>query len=260
MAELNGVPVPLDALQNLALTNYGHFTSMRVDDHKVKGLSLHLDRLEHDARCVFGVELDRDQVRAYVRKAVAERTGSFVVRVTVFDPQLDMGHPAAAGQPQFLVTTRPAGPVPAPPLSVQTFPFSRDTPEVKHLGLFSQLRLRREAQLAGFGDAAFTEPDGRISEGGTWNMAFIDQDGTVVWPEAPVLPGVTMRLLQNIHDQTATAPVTLESLPTMRAAFATNTSIGVRTITAINDVQLDAEHPVLGKLRSLYADVPGEHL
>ena len=44
MAELNGKPATLDDLQSLALTNYGHFTSMRLENGTVRGLSLHLDR------------------------------------------------------------------------------------------------------------------------------------------------------------------------------------------------------------------------
>ena len=45
MATLNGKPVTSDALLTLALTNYAHFTSMRVDDQRVRGLALHMDRL-----------------------------------------------------------------------------------------------------------------------------------------------------------------------------------------------------------------------
>ncbi|MFF2412444.1 aminotransferase class IV family protein [Streptomyces sp. NPDC058092] len=260
MAELNGAPVSFEALQNLALTNYGHFTSMRVEDQKVRGLSLHLDRLVRDARTVFDADLDPDRIQAYIRHAVGERTGSFVTRVTVFDPDLDLGHPAAAGRPQILVTARAAAALPAPALTVKTFPFSRDTPQVKHLALFSQLKLRRAAQLAGFDDAAFTEHDGRISEGGTWNMAFITEEDTVVWPEADVLPGVTMHLLRQAYDRTAHAPVTLDDLPAMRAAFSTNTSVGVRAITTVDDTPFDTRHPVLDTLRKLYAAVPGEQL
>lgn len=38
----------------------------------------------------------------------------------------------------------------------------------------------------------FVGRDGCVSEGSTWNVGFVDQDGTVVWPRADVLPGVTM--------------------------------------------------------------------
>ncbi|MFI5677035.1 aminotransferase class IV [Streptomyces cellulosae] len=61
MAELNRKPTTLDDLQSLALMNYGHFTSMRLGDGTVRGLSLHLDRLVRDCRIVFGVELDGER-------------------------------------------------------------------------------------------------------------------------------------------------------------------------------------------------------
>ncbi|MFF5160716.1 hypothetical protein ACFY3N_31620 [Streptomyces sp. NPDC000348] len=93
MAELNGRPVTPDALLTLALTNYGHFTSMRVDNQRVRGLGLHMERLVKDCRVVTGAELDPERVLGYVRQATSDLTGSFVVRVTVFDPAVTMGRP-----------------------------------------------------------------------------------------------------------------------------------------------------------------------
>ncbi|MDI3390147.1 aminotransferase class IV family protein [Streptomyces sp. B-S-A8] len=259
MAELNGRPVHPDALAALALTNYGHFTSMRCDNGRIRGLQLHMERLVRDCREVFGAELDVDRVREYVRQGAQNRQGSFVIRVTIFDPDLQMGHPGAEAHPQILVTVRSAGEFPAPPMTVRTQTFTRDTAQVKHMGLFPQLKARREAQLAGSDDALFADADGVISEGGTWNVGFVDQDGAVIWPEGPVLPGVTMKLLQNAHPY-RTQQVTLNDLSQMRAAFATNTSIGVRPITAIDDRTFPADDPTLDKLRSLYADIAGDEL
>ncbi|MET9329688.1 aminotransferase class IV family protein [Streptomyces cellulosae] len=261
MAELNGKPATLDDLQSLALTNYGHFTSMRMEDGTIRGLSLHLDRLVRDCQAVFGVELDREQTLSYIRKAVRGVTGVAGVRVTVFDPALDMGRPSDAKTPHVLVNLRPAGAMPPPPLTAKTFTFSRDDAEVKHIGLHPQLKLRRDAQLAGFDDAVFVERDGRVSEGGTWNLGFVDHEGTVIWPDAPVLPGTTMLLLQGLEaPKQTTAPVQLADVPNMVAAFATNVSIGVRTVSALDDVQFPQDHPVLAALRDAYADIPGERL
>lgn len=253
--ELNGRPADPDALATLALTNYGHFTTMRVDDRRVRGLGLHMERLAGNCRTLFGAELDIDRVRAYIARAVPA-TGSLVVRVTVFDPSLDLGHPSAATDPHILVTTRPAGAATAPPFRVRTVPHVRDAPTVKNVGLFGLLRARREAQLAGFDDALFTSPDGRISEGGTWNVAFVDADGTVVWPDAEVLPGITMALVR--RDDHVVARVTTDDLPSMRAAFATNAAIGVRAIAAVDDVQLDAGHPAVKALQDAYLGLRGE--
>lgn len=261
MAELNGKPVTLDELQSLALTNYGHFTSMRMEDGTVRGLSLHLDRLVRDCRIVFGVELDREQTQSYLRKAAEGVTGVAGLRVTIFDPAINMGRPADAKDPHVLVNLRPAGAMPPPPLKAKTFTFSRDSAAVKHIGLHSQLRIRRDAQLAGFDDAVFVEPDGRISEGGTWNLGFVDQDGTVIWPDAPVLPGTTMLLLQGLDaPKQVTAPVRLADVPNMAAAFATNTTIGVRAVSALDDVKFPQNHPALDALRDGYAEIPGDRL
>ncbi|MFF7636440.1 aminotransferase class IV [Kitasatospora sp. NPDC008050] len=260
MATINGVPASPDALQSLALTNYGHFTTMRVADGAVRGLALHLDRLVDDCRAVFGTDLDPARVRACVRQEVGTRSTPVTVRVTVFDPALDLAHPGVGAEPAVLVTTRAAGDSVPPPLRAKRFTVAREAAAVKHVGLFNQLRLRRQAQLAGFDDALFVEADGRIAEGGTWNIGFVDARGTVVWPQAEVLPGVTMRLLQAAHHPTVITPVPATALPSMRAAFATNAAIGVRTVSAIDDQLFATADPVLDQLRRTYAELPGEPL
>ncbi|MEV6682501.1 aminotransferase class IV family protein [Streptomyces erythrochromogenes] len=257
MMELNGAPADLEAVKALALVNYGHFTSMRVDDQRVRGLSLHMERLQRDCRAVFATELDMDRVRECVRRAVVGHDGSFVVRVSIFDPALDMGHPSSAATPHVLVTSRPTGQLPMPPMRVKAVPYVRDVPAVKHIGLFGALHARRAAQLDGFDDALFYGPDDLISEGGTWNVGFIDREGSVIWPKAEVLPGVTMALLQQQHEHTVTH-VTREAAHGMQAAFATNTSIGVRAISTIDSTPFPTEHPVLAALREGYQAAPGD--
>ncbi|MFJ9643021.1 aminotransferase class IV [Streptomyces sp. NPDC101206] len=261
MAELNGTPVTLEDLQALALTNYGHFTFIRIQDGAARGLSLHLDRLAADSRTVFGVELDRERTLTYIRNAVRGVSGVVGVRVTVFDPALDMGRPGDGRDPHVLVHLRSAGAGLPSPFTAKSFTFSRDNATVKHLGLQPQLRIRRDAQLAGFDDALFSEPDGRISEGTTWNPGFVTDDGTVIWPDAPALRGTTMLLLQSLDaPKQTTAPVRLTDLPDMAAAFATSTTLGVRPISAIDDLRFPAEHPVLTTLREAYTAIPDERL
>ncbi|NDZ76996.1 aminotransferase class IV family protein [Streptomyces sp. SID10853] len=262
MATLDEKPVTSDDLLPLALTGLGHFTSMRVDaDRTIRGLSLHMERLVRDCKIVWGAQLDTGRVRDHVRAALEGRDGPCVVRVTVYDPTVEMAHPADANQPGVLVTVRPSGAMPPPPLRAQSVEYERDLPQVKHSGLFGALHARRTAQLNGFDDALFVGRDGFVSEGGTWNVGFIESTGTVVWPKAPVLPGVTMALVQQ-HAGTAhrTATVTLDQAKTMVAAFATNTSIGVRALAAIDETDLPTDHPVLTELREAYLSIPGETL
>ncbi|MEV4115969.1 aminotransferase class IV family protein [Nonomuraea sp. NPDC049695] len=257
MAELNGALVSPDALQALGLVNYGHFTSMRVEGQRIRGLSHHLDRLVRDCRLIFAAELDRERVRDYVRHALRDVQASIIVRVTVFDPDLELGHPGGVAHPHVLVTTRPAAPLPPSPMRVQTVGYERDLPAVKHVGLFGAMLGRRKAQLARFDDALFVDSTSFITEGATWNIGFYDGE-RVVWPSGDILMGVTMRLLQQVHDRTVTVPVNIGDIPRMQAAFATNTSIGVRPITGIDDTALPGDHPIFEILRKEYEEIPAE--
>lgn len=255
MAELDGRPVDPAELQALALTNYGHFTTMRVEDGRVRGLALHLERLEQDCRALFGVGLDLERVRAYARRALPP-SGAVVVRVTVFDPALDVGTIGAPAEPRILVTTRAAGSMMLGPMRVRTVHYVRDLPSVKSVGLFGALRHRREAQLAGYDDALFLDGTGAISEGGTWNIGFV-RNGELIWPEAAYLVGTAMRVLRA---ETGTTMEAVRSLDGFEAAFATNAAFGVRPIGAVDSTVLAEAHPVVERLRAAYAAQQGELL
>ncbi|MFH9477525.1 aminotransferase class IV [Streptomyces anulatus] len=263
MATLDGKPVSADDLLSLALTNLGHFTTFRVGaDGTVRGLSRHMDRLVRDCAAVFGVALDTGRVRDFVRQELAGHELPRVVRVTIHDPGAELGRPADAAEPGVLVSVRPAGGSPVTPLRTRSVVFERDLPQVKHVGLFGALHARRSAQVAGYGDALFVGHDGRVTEGVTWNVGFVDRDGAVLWPRTGALQGVTMALLRE-HAGTVEhrdADVSLDRAGGMAAAFATNASIGVRPLAAIDEAEFAVEHPVLRSLRERYLSIPGEPL
>lgn len=260
MAELNGVPASLDEVRSLALTNYGHFTTMRVEDQRVRGLGLHMQRLVRDCREVFDRDLEPDRVRQFVRHALAGTAEPVVVRVTVFDPALELGNPGGDAHPHILVTLRPAPRGPLPALRLQAARYSRELAHIKHSGLFAPLHFRRKAQRNGFDDVVLTTEDSAISELATSNAGFVKGD-RIVWPAADCLPGVTMRLLSQVRaGQVTTAPVTLATMNEMDAAFATNAAAGVRPVRCINDTRWPEEHPVLNVLRKEYADISAEPL
>ena len=257
---MNGVPADLDQIKALALINYGHFTSMRVDDQRVRGLSLHLERLMRDCRRVFDADLDPERIRRLIRHALVDTPRSVVVRVTVFDPTLELGHPGADAEPRVLVTTRAVTQPPLPALRLQSASYRRDMPDVKHVGLFGSLRHRRSAQRNGFDDVLFTDSDATICEAATSNIGFVEGN-RLVWPQADCLPGVTAKLINEARDGHAiTAPITLGQLADMDAVFATNAAVGIRTISAIDDIQWQDAHPILGILRRQYTDIPAELL
>ena len=260
MAELDGRPADLDQIKALALVNYGHFTTMLVENGAVRGLELHLERLTRDCRELFDAPLAPDRVRHLLRHALEATPGPVVARVTVFDPDLDLGHPAATGtQPRVLVTLRPAPSAaqPLPPLRVRPVPYRRAAHAVKHVGLFDLIRLRRAAQLAGYDDAVLTDAHGNLSEGATWNLGFFDGD-QVVWPRADHLPGVTLALLGQAHADHRTESVPLAQLPHLKAAFAINAAIGLRPISAIGPTEFPVDHPILAHLGAAYAAIPAD--
>jgi branched-subunit amino acid aminotransferase/4-amino-4-deoxychorismate lyase len=233
---------------------------MRVDDQRVRGLTLHLERLTRDCRRIFDADLDPDRVRHLLRHTLADTAGSVLVRVTVFDPDLELGRPGADAEPQLLVTTRLAATAPLPPLRLQSAPHCRELPEVKHVGLFGALRWRRVAQRNGFDDALFTDAGAAISEAATSNIGFVDGE-RIVWPEADCLAGVTMRLINKARQADATTtPVTISDLAGVDAVFATNAVVGVRSVSAVDGIQWSDEHPVLDILRRQYAGIRPELL
>jgi branched-subunit amino acid aminotransferase/4-amino-4-deoxychorismate lyase len=55
-------------------------------------------------------------------------------------------------------------------------------------------------------------------------------------------------------------PVNLRDVPFMRAAFATNTTIGIRPITAIDGVSLPGDAEIFQLLRKSYEEIPAERI
>jgi branched-subunit amino acid aminotransferase/4-amino-4-deoxychorismate lyase len=266
MMELDGQPITAEELGALALVNYGHFTTMRIDDGRVRGLTWHLDRLVRDCRVVFGARLDPDRVWSLAARAAAGAndeagTRSMIMRITVFDPYLSLGHPAGPSDPRVLITVRPVTTGPLPPLRLRSVRYARDLPEVKHTGLFGALHQRRAAQSAGFDDALFVGDDGAVSEGPTWNIG-VFEDGVVTWPAAERLRGVTMRLLDaalvRLGVATRTAPVALTDLSGAGTAFITNAAVGPRPVRGVDGVDLAEAAAFHEALREEYDAIEGD--
>lgn len=254
--ELNGAPISRSDIAALGLVGYGHFTSMRVEQGAVRGLTQHMDRLVRDCRTVFDAELDVDRVRAFVRHALIDVGSAVVVRVTIFAPVITLGKPGAEADPAVLVTLREATSVPETPLTLRSAVYSRDLPRTKHVGLFGALHQRRLAQRDGFDDVLFTTAEGFIGEIATSNIGVI-ADGHLVWPDAEVLPGVTMGLLSGtLAEKAIVKPITLAELSYVDGAVATNAAVGVRAIGRVDDIELPIDHATVERLRAAYESVP----
>ena len=77
LMQIDGRPASAADLGHFALSNYGAFTSMQVEDGGVRGLDLHLARLETDALELFGVAVPEALLRERMRQVLDGRPGRF---------------------------------------------------------------------------------------------------------------------------------------------------------------------------------------
>ncbi|WP_436500729.1 aminotransferase class IV [Actinokineospora sp. HUAS TT18] len=242
---------------------YGHYTAMRVEQGRVRGLARHLERLDRDAWVVFGTGLAEDVVRAEIRRAVDGHAEAVCAKATVFAPGFDRRAPEADVEPRVEVTVSALPGDDGPPLRVRTAGYQRDLPTIKHVGTFGATYHRRLARKAGFDDVLFVNPDGEVSEGATWNICFLDGD-TVVFPSALALPGVAQGLIQHGLTRAGLAydvrPVSAADLSGFTAAFATNALRPVRPITTVDDVEFKVDADAVARLRRCHDSIPEERV
>lgn len=256
-AEVNGRPATAQQLAAPAVVNYGHFTSMQVRDGAVRGLDTHLSRLAHATRTLFGTELDTAAVREYLRHAV-EGAQAVTARVTIFarPPWSDVTEPA---EPDVLVTLRTPSATGDDAVRLRSVRYERELPEVKHVGTFGLIQHSRAAKLAGFDDALFVTStpgqDGLVSEASIWNVGFYD-GRSVLWPQAPMLDGVTQQLLRRGLDRlgvpSITRPLPLARALTQRSAFLCNSGNPARPIAAIDGTDLTVDPDLTALLTQAY--------
>lgn len=234
---IDGLPPTEADLRYLALVNYGAYTSFRVEGGGVRGLDLHLARLTANAVELFGHAPRSADLRSLMRIALDGCDDSWL-RISLFSPEIWPRLPSARVRPKVMTTVSPPPPPLATSVRVQPQTYVRDAAQIKHTATFPLIRARRLAQDAGFDDALFADADGLISEGSLWNVGFLSGD-TVVWPEAPMLPGVAQALISNRiadHGLTQrTARVRLSDLTDFDGAFLCNSATPACPITAIGD-------------------------
>jgi branched-subunit amino acid aminotransferase/4-amino-4-deoxychorismate lyase len=229
---------------------YGHFTAMQIRSRSVRGLALHLSRLDAANHELFDAGLDGDLVRDRIRHALGDDMVDASVRVYVGE--------SGAGRVSVMVTVRGPIEVAAEPFGLMSVPYQRSEPHIKHLADHGQVYHRRRAALAGFDDALLTGADGVISECGIANIAFSD-GASVVWPDAPALQGITMQLVEPRLEGAGVAsrrgPVHLADLGSYRAAFVTN-SRGIVPVGRIDGIAIAVDADLMRTVAEVYGSVP----
>ena len=255
---IDGSPATEADLRHQALVNYGAYTSFRVESGGVRGLGLHLARLERAAVELFGQAVGYGRLRALMRSALGPRQEAWL-RVSLFSDALSNRDPTAEGAPRVMIGVfdPPSALAGAVRLQLQTY--EREAPHLKHVATFGLLRARRAAKAAGFDDALFVGRDGRISEGSLWNIGFLSGD-TIVWPEAPMLAGVTQALLsEGLRARgvaQTTRPVTVADLSHSTAAFLCNSATPAASIIAIGDRTFEPDPALIDRLTRAWLSQP----
>ncbi|WP_243720263.1 aminotransferase class IV family protein [Luteimonas aestuarii] len=263
MAFLDGQPAGADDLRALALSNYGHFTSMQVRARAVRGFDLHLQRLVSATRELFDAALDPARVRAAIIAALdGNGMDDASARVTIYSRAFDHAHPDRPQAVDVLVSLSPPREATDRAAWVRSYPFQRPLPQVKHVGTFPLFQLRRQAKRDGYDDALFVDAKGLVSEGSIWNVGFWD-GAQVIWPRADALRGTTEKLLQAGLAEAGVVQrherVEARALAGFKAAFACNAS-GVWPISGIDDTALRPDADLMQCLRQALATAPWQPL
>jgi branched-subunit amino acid aminotransferase/4-amino-4-deoxychorismate lyase len=245
--EIDGQSVSADELY-LVSRGYGHFTAMQVRDQRAQGLDLHLHRLEQANRELFDAGLDHDRVRHLIRHALAD-TRDASVRVYIYEN--------AAGPPRMLVSVRAPGGIEGP-VRLKAFEYLRPQPELKHLAT-AQAFYRRLARRGGFDDALLIGTDGLVAETAVANIGFFD-GGDVVWPQAPMLHGITMQLLEGPAGiLSRRAPVMLSDMTRFSGAFVCNAR-GIAAVSQVDDMSLPSGSAEIVRVVAAFEAVPWDRI
>jgi branched-subunit amino acid aminotransferase/4-amino-4-deoxychorismate lyase len=243
--EIDGAPATREELERTT-SAYGHFTAMQVRKGATRGLDLHLRRLSETNRARFGTELDREWILSLIRSAL-DGTEDASVRVYVYD---------SPGEPKVVVTVKPPAELPSPQ-RLRSVRYQRPDAHVKHV-VTEQGRYREEVQREGYDDALLTGEDGAVSETSMANIGFIEGDA-VVWPDAPLLHGVTMQLLEaRLPDHGVRVQrrgVRVADIASLDGAFLTSAR-GIASVSAVDDADLPVASDRLELLAEVYGSVP----
>lgn len=255
---LDGHFVSAETQDLIRAQSYGAYTSFRVEGGAVRGLELHLLRLSKWAVDLFGADIDRDAVKQGLAQAVAGHEQAWI-KINLFSDQITPRTPEAVVRPGVLISVAPP---PAPlgaGLRCLGLVHERYRPEIKHVATFDLIHARREARIQGYDDVVLIDRFGHLTEGGTWNLGFVQGD-TVIWPKGAMLDGVAQILIkQGLADmgvEQRHEVVDLNALGFMDAAFACNSATPCARLASINDTRFAGAPDILAKVESAWRSHP----
>jgi branched-subunit amino acid aminotransferase/4-amino-4-deoxychorismate lyase len=142
-------------------------------------------------------------------------------------------------------------------VSLITADYRRDLPAAKTTIYMQSMKMQPQLKASGAFEVLY-HWNGDISECSRCNMFFIDQDGTIVTPDAGMLRGITRKQVISIARENniplKERPVSISEIHGMAGAFLTATTKGVLPVVKI-DQQLIGDghvHPQCRALQQLF--------
>jgi branched-subunit amino acid aminotransferase/4-amino-4-deoxychorismate lyase len=239
-AILNGISLTLEKeLQSLMLYNYGVFTTFLFQGGKVKGLDLHLQRLQADCQALFGSKPSNLEIKQQLQRFLQEfgSAETVVIRITVFPQTFSLTHPENINHLNILVTGRIANPIQPKPLKLMEVEADRPFPHHKTTTLTVNLYARRIAKQHGYDDALLIHR-GLVTEGTTWNIFFLQGNHLFTPPLTDgLLPGIVRgQILQGASHsgfhvwEKSIEPETYEAYD---SCFICNSVLGIVTVACV---------------------------
>lgn len=257
MHSLDGVEITAIPPE-IALYPYGTFTTFVAAHGAVVAWPQHVERLTVAVREMWGHQVEAARLADLVRGHLRRRDDDLaVVRVTIYPERLELASPKDASGCRVLISSRrhEPGEESAAGLRVRSVAHARSFPQQKATDISSQIRLRREAQLAGYDDALFVI-DGQVHEGATWSVLTLG-DGKAVTPEAGVLPSITVGQLglvvADLGLEFTPGPVSVAALHDAELVLAVNATHPLRVIRAVDDRSVPVGRDLLREVDRAYA-------
>ena len=256
---INGTAATKEELIPLAFAGFAHFTAMQVRNRKVKGLDLHLARLQTASIAFFGRALSEELLKFYIKTAINAGPEAQSLTVTVFSRHGEFTAQSMDAKPAVLVRTTLPSDGPEGPLRLNTVSHERPLATIKHVGEVGKTFYLHEAIKNGFDDAVFVDRQGRLSEATIWNIVFWDGE-TVVWPIAEMLAGTMMgivqRQLKHLGVPQRHEEITLTRLSGMKGAAVMNSWTPGIAVKAIASNQLPEAQSFIKLLHEAYRIEP----
>lgn len=250
----------------LALYGYACFTSFLVENKKVKGFQLHLERLINDSLEIFGQSPDKEEILKNVLAFLVQQEPDYYggVRVTIFPANFSLSNPGDFQTFNILVTGRKVENINASPLSIASIEAKRICPLQKTSNITGSLKARIEAQEKGAQDALMLH-NGIVTEGATWNI-FFGTGNHLVTPsiQLGLLPGIARKLLIesaiSSNYKIIESEIEISEINKYEYCFISNSLIGLRPVSRINDILYDTENQNINYLQQRFREIPNEKL